>query len=107
MVALRVLRQEDNLDTQYGFEIDRIAKETMQALNLKFIRSSGNKLPEKQARAVDYRKAKKRFSKVVDMKLYAVHHCYNGLVGLVPKDIHSHVSHNGYFYRLKLSTESA
>lgn len=107
MVALRVLRQDDDMRTQDGFVIDSIAKETMRALNLKFIRSSGNKLPERKARTLDRKKAVERFSKSVNLDLYAIHHCYNGLVGLVPREIHRQISHRGYFYRLKLSTASA
>lgn len=107
MVSLRVLRQDDSFRTQDGFIIDDIAKETMKALNLHFIRSSGNKLPKDKARALDRKKAKERFGKVVDMNLYAIHHCYNGLVGLVPIEIHRAIAHNGYFYRLELSTEGA
>jgi len=100
MVALRVLRQDDDIRTQNGFLIDSIAKETMASLNLHFIRSTKD-------RQIDRKKAVERFSKVVDLKLYAIHHCYNGYVGLVPREIHTHISHRGYFYRLKLSTCSA
>lgn len=93
MLSLKELKEDTDLRTQDGFLMDALAKETMKALDLKFVRSAKNRM-------VDRKKAVARFGKSVDLTQYAIHHCYNGLVGLVPRTIHESIKHRGYFYRL-------
>lgn len=94
MIPLRNLKNSDDQRVLDGFVMDEITRETMKALNLKFMRSSKN-------RDTDRKKAIARFGKTVNLKDYAIHHCYNGLVGLAPIEIHKSINHRGYFYRLK------
>ena len=42
-----------------------------------------------------------KYGKKVDLKEFAIHHRFDGLVGLVPRELHKSVHHYGYFYRLE------
>ena len=77
-------------------EIDRATRETMKQLHLRMFRSSGD-------RAKDRRKAEKRFSKELISKGFEIHHCMNGLVGLIPAELHRGIPHVGFIKRLALS----
>ena len=83
-----------------GFVIDEQKNSTMKALGLKQFRSCGKKYNEKYARKKDREKAKKLWGDKVDLSQYRIHHGFNGLVGLVPKDLHTAITHYGYFWRL-------
>ena len=41
-----------------------------------------------------------KYGKKVDLKEFAIHHRFDGLVGLVPRELHESIHHYGYFYRL-------
>lgn len=104
MVRLDKLRKDKTKATANGFIMDEITRQTMKELGFQFIRSCGKNEPNvKKARRIDRKKAIERFGKKVDLSLYAIHHCYNGLVGLAPREVHTSMHHNGYFYRLGLS----
>lgn len=94
MIPLYRLKNSDDIRVLNGLEMDKACKQTMAQLNLKFIRSVKN-------RDIDRVKAIKKYSQAVNLKQYAIHHCFNGLVGLVPRKLHSKINHCGYFYRLK------
>lgn len=90
---------KDDLDerTQNGFVMDEETKKTMKALNLKMFRSAKN-------RSLDRKKAIAKYGKKVNLSEYAIHHRFDGLVGLVPRELHKSIPHNGYFYRLEYTT---
>ena len=93
MLSLYALKNSDDVRTLDGLKMDALALETMKALDLKCFRSTKD-------RALDRQKAIGKYAEKVDLSLYAIHHTYRGLVALVPREIHSQVAHNGYFYRL-------
>lgn len=77
-------------------QIDKATRETMKQLHLQMFRSSGN-------RAQDRRKAEKRFSKELINKGFEIHHRMDGLVGLIPTELHRAIPHVGFIKRLALS----
>ncbi len=97
MLTRKELREENEERTDNGFFMDEETKKTMKALNLKMFRSAKN-------RNLDRKKAIAKYGKKVDLSKYAIHHRFDGLVGLVPRELHKSVPHNGYFYRLQYTT---
>lgn len=98
MLSRKDLKEDTNERTLNGFVIDEEAKKTMKALNLKMFRSSKD-------RNEDRKKAIAKYQKKVDLRKYAIHHRFDGLVGLVPIELHKSIPHNGYFYRLTYAFE--
>lgn len=93
MITRYELNHSDDINIIQGIKMDKLTRETMNKLNLKCFRSSKN-------RYQDRKKAQQLYKNVQDLNSYAIHHMFNGLVGLVPKDIHQSTYHYGYFYRL-------
>ena len=77
-------------------EIDRATGETMKQLHLQMFRSTGD-------RSKDRRKAEKRFGKELINKGFDIHHHMDGLVGLIPTELHRGIPHVGFIKRLALS----
>jgi len=77
-------------------EIDRATGETMKQLHLQMFRSTGD-------RSKDRRKAEKRFGKELINKGFDIHHRMDGLVGLIPTELHRGIPHVGFIKRLALS----
>lgn len=94
MMTRYEINSSADLNIQNGLLMDRITDETMKALNLKHFRSMKD-------RKADRKKAIEKWSNKVDLSLYAIHHRFDGLVGLAPREIHQKVHHVGYFYRLE------
>ena len=101
MLSYYELTHDDDEMTLNGLFIDQQLVATMKALGLKRFRSCAKNVDNEQlARAKDRAKAKKLYGNKVDLSEYRIHHSFNGLVGLVPKDLHTALKHNGYFWRL-------
>lgn len=79
-----------------SLEIDRATGETMKQLHLQMFRSTGD-------RAKDRRKAEKRFGKDLINQGFEIHHRLDGLVGLIPTELHRGIPHVGFIKRLALS----
>lgn len=77
-------------------EIDRATGVTMKQLNMKMFRSTGN-------RSKDRLIAEKRFGKELISKGFEIHHRMDGLVGLIPTELHRGIPHVGFIKRLALS----
>ena len=76
---------------------DQWTKEFTHSLHLTLMRSTGN-------RSKDYRLAHKHWECIViDGQQLEIHHCLDGWVGLIPKDLHRSLPHKGYIARLGLS----
>lgn len=93
MVSLYRLKNSDDLRVQNGLIMDSMTFDTMKALGLHCFRSTKN-------REEDYCKAVALYSQKVNLKDFAIHHTFRGLVGLVPRELHTSFAHNGYFWRL-------
>lgn len=76
-----------------GLEMDKAVRETMNQLDEHCFRSTKN-------RDKDRAKAIAKWGSKYDLKDYAIHHRFDGLVGLVPRDLHTVIHHFGYFWRL-------
>ena len=76
-----------------GLAIDDAVRETMKQLGLPCFRSTKN-------RDADRAKAIKLWGKKVNLKKFAIHHRFDGLVGLIPREPHTAIHHFGYFWRL-------
>ena len=93
MIPRRVLNASTDRRIQNGIQLDKLATDTMKDLNLKGFRST-------KVRHTDRKIAIDKYADKVNLKEYAIHHCFNGIVKLVPIDVHKHTNHYGYFYRL-------
>ena len=87
------LNTSDDLDIMCGLKMDKATKECMKQLDLPRMRSTGD-------RKIDRTNAIKRWKDKVNLKDFAIHHCFDGLIGLVPRDLHTKVHHKGYISRL-------
>jgi len=94
MVSRYALKTSNDLQIMDGLAMDKLTLSTMQELGLKCIRS-------KKDRPIDRRNAVKRWGDAVNLKDYAVHHMFDGRIGLAPIEIHRAIHHKGYFWRLK------
>ena len=79
-----------------SIEIDRGTGVTMKQLGLKIFRSSGNRNKDRLI-------AVKRLGKELFSKGIEIHHRMDGLVGLIPTELHRGVPHVGFIKRLALS----
>lgn len=93
MVSLYALKSSDELEVMSGLAMDEATFTTMKQLDLHCFRSTKN-------RELDRRKAAHLYGDKVNLKEFAVHHTFRGLVGLVPRELHSSVHHFGYFWRI-------
>lgn len=88
------INTSDDVNIIAGREMDKQTKATMKILGLQHFRSTKN-------RKKDRLKAIAKYGNKVDLKEFAIHHRFDGLVGLVPRELHKSVHHYGYFYRLE------
>ena len=87
------INTSDDVNIIAGREMDKQTKATMKILGLQHFRSTKD-------RKKDRLKAITKNRKKVDLKEFAIHHRFDGLVGLVPRELHESIHHYGYFYRL-------
>ena len=88
------INTSDDINIIAGLEMDKQTKVTMKILGLQHFRSTKD-------RKKDRLMAIAKYSNKVDLKEFAIHHRFDGLVGLVPRELHKSVHHYGYFYRLE------
>ena len=88
------INTSDDINIIAGLEMDKQTKATMKILGLQHFRSTKN-------RKKDRLKAIAKYGEKVDLKEFAIHHRFDGLVGLVPRELHMSIHHYGYFYRLE------
>ena len=72
--------------------MDKATFDTMKQLQLHCFRSTND-------REQDRLKANTLYKDKVNLKDFAIHHTFRGLVGLVPRELHSAINHFGYFWR--------
>ena len=87
------INTSDDINIIAGLEMDKQTKATMKILGLQHFRSTKD-------RKKDRLMAVAKYGNKVDLKEFAIHHRFDGLVGLVPRELHKSVHHYGYFYRL-------
>ena len=87
------INTSDDVNIIAGREMDKQTKATMKILGLQHFRSTKD-------RKKDRLKAITKYRKKVDLKEFAIHHRFDGLVGLVPRELHESIHHYGYCYRL-------
>ena len=93
MVPSYRLARSDNEFVQNGRAMDKAVRETMNQLGESCFRSTKN-------RGSDRAKAIAKWGKKYDLSQFAIHHRFDGLVGLVPRDLHVAIHHYGYFWRM-------
>ena len=76
-----------------GLAIDDAVKVTMKQLGFPLFRSTKD-------RDRDRAKAIALWGNKVNLHEFAIHHRFDGLVGLIPREPHASISHFGYFWRL-------
>ena len=91
------LARSDNQFVQNGRDMDKAVRECMKQLNEPCFRST-------KSRDGDRTKAIAKWGKKYDLSQFAIHHRFDGLVGLVPRDLHVAIHHYGYFWRLAHET---
>ena len=87
------INTSDDINIIAGREMDKQTKATMKILGLQHFRSTKD-------RKKDRLMAIAKYGNKVDLKEFAIHHRFDGLVGLVPRELHESIHHYGYFYRL-------
>ena len=87
------INTSDDVNIIAGREMDKQTKATMKILGLQHFRSTKD-------RKKDRLMAIAKYGNKVDLKEFAIHHRFDGLVGLVPRELHESIHHYGYFYRL-------
>ena len=87
------INTSDDINIIAGLEMDKQTKATMKILGLQHFRSTKD-------RKKDRLMAIAKYGNKVDLKEFAIHHRFDGLVGLVPRELHESIHHYGYFYRL-------
>ena len=87
------INTSDDINIIAGLEMDKQTKATMKILGLQHFRSTKD-------RKKDRLMAVAKYGNKVDLKEFAIHHRFDGLVGLVPRELHESIHHYGYFYRL-------
>ena len=88
------INTSDDINIIAGLEMDKQTKATMKILGLQHFRSTKD-------RKKDRLMAIAKYGNKVDLKEFAIHHRFDGLVGLVPRELHESIHHYGYFYRLE------
>ena len=88
------INTSDDINIIAGLEMDKQTKATMKILGLQHFRSTKD-------RKKDRLMAIAKYGNKVDLKEFAIHHRFDGLVGLVPRELHQSIHHYGYFYRLE------
>lgn len=88
------INTSDDINIIAGLEMDKQTKATMKILGLQHFRSTKD-------RKKDRKMAVAKYGNKVDLKEFAIHHRFDGLVGLVPRELHKSVHYYGYFYRLE------